>query len=115
MIEWISETFSLLFSGATQLIMAVLRLGLAFVALAITWAYIKAVLKDPVVMIRGTLAVIAGLVIGFGSILYVPKHLPLPIIVVWIGGWIVAYYVSVFIGGWSDEKKPNKSNHEDAQ
>lgn len=115
MIEWISETFSLLFSGANQLITAALRLGLVFIALVIVWGYVKAVLKNPIIMIRGTLAVAAMLIIGFGSILYIPRHIPLPIIVVWIGGWIVAYYVAVFIGGWRDEKEPNNSNQKDAQ
>lgn len=108
MIEWISEIFSLLFSGANQIIAVALKLCLVFVGLAIAWGYIKSVLKDPITMLRGAAAVVAMMTIGFGSIIYVPKFIPLPVIIVWIGGWIVAYYTAMFIGGWRDEEKLNK-------
>ncbi len=113
MIEWISETFNLLFSGANQILVAALRLGIVFIALVIAWAYIKAVIKDPVVMVRGTIAVVSMPIVGFGSILYVPDYLPLPTIIVWIGGWVAAYYVAGFIGGWHDEKESDKAKKSD--
>lgn len=107
MIEWISETFNLLFSGANQLITAALRLGVVAIGLAIIWGYIRAVIKDPVTMIRGTFAVISALLVGFGSIIIIPKYIPLPIILVWIGGWVAAYYLAIFIGGWKDDEADN--------
>lgn len=109
MIDWLSETFGLLFDGSNLVITAVFRLAVVAVGLAITWGYIRAVIKDPVTIIRGTLAIITAICVGFGSILFIPKYFEVPIILLWIGGWVAAYFLAMFIGGWKDEITDTKT------
>lgn len=112
MIEWLSDTIHLLLSGTHQLLTAAFRLGLVFLALVIAWNYVIALTKRPIAMIRGTVAVIVMLFIGFGAILVVPKYLDLNVIFIWIVGWMVAYYMAKYIGGWHDEEMHDASSSE---
>lgn len=74
MIEWVSETFSLLFNGANQLLTFFLRLSLVFIALAIIGAFIKAIFKNP----KNSLAMLTfftlAMVVGFGIPLLAMKY-----------------------------------------
>ena len=74
MIEWISETFSLLLRGANQLITALLRLGLVCIALVIVGACIRAAIKNP----KNSLAMITffalAMIVGFGIPLLASKY-----------------------------------------
>lgn len=74
MIEWVSETFSLLLNGANQLLTTLLRLGLVFIALVIVGVCIRAVFKNP----KNSLAMVSfftlAMVVGFGIPILAMKY-----------------------------------------
>lgn len=74
MIEWISETFSLLLNGANQLLTALLRLGLVFIALLIIGACIRAVVKNPKNSLAMVLFFTLAMIVGFGIPLLTIKY-----------------------------------------
>ena len=65
MIDWIVETFSLLWSGANQLLTVALRLGLVVFALLIVWSGISAVIENPKTSIVMILFFTVAMFVGF--------------------------------------------------
>lgn len=103
-LDWLLETLQLVFTGVGSLAVAAVRIALMSIAAVAIWLYVKALINNPVYIVRGPLGVVTLLVVGFGSILSLPEVIPLPTPIIWIIGWVAAYYISVFIGGWKDEK-----------
>ena len=101
MIDWFQETVSLLLSGANDFLTAALRLVIVGIGIYLLYLYLRELARRPVIVVRVTAAIFAALFIGFTAPLYVNKYvfeLPgLLVGVVWIAGWVVAYYVAITI------------------
>jgi hypothetical protein len=108
-VEWLEETFNLLSRGGGMVITAIFRLGLVALGLFVAYRFIREFFRNPVEIGRRTLAVVLALVIGFGTIIVVPKYIyPIEgwwVGALWIAGWIVAGKIAILVGGLKDEAK----------
>ena len=112
MYEWLSETFSLLFSGANLLIEAALRLFVLALGLFAAFAYFRALYLYPIATVRSTLGLLLFLLISYGSILFLPKYLGVSddyLLFFWVGGCLLAYFIGGSVAGLRGENKNEAS------
>jgi cytochrome c-type biogenesis protein CcmH/NrfF len=71
--DWIAETFSLIFGGLNSLLVGLLRLGLVALSIVVIVVGIRVFFKDPK---KGTLYILSWIAV----------------IVILVGGWIIGVY-----------------------
>lgn len=115
MVEWVFETFSMLFEGISLLATVAFRIFVLVALVVISWGLIREFRKNPILITRRFLGLAVAVVIIIGSPFYALPILaevgalelvPIPgifwLIFFWAGGIISAFFIGSHIAGISD-------------
>ena len=107
MMVWIADSFAMIFEGLAATLSGVARIGLILVGIIILYQFLRALRKEPIKYIRGTIGLLLAVIIGFGSPMFLSLAIENPpswaMLICWPLGWVVAYKIGKHVAGLSDE------------